>query len=275
MKLQTLFILVPFAGILASCVTVEPPTETKFLSSYSGLEKQSKLSGALIYRGNLSKMDNYDKVYVEDVAMQGTIAEKSADGKDINQRKLANEAEAEMLAESFEESLKAAFGSTMEVVSRPQRGSLTVRAAVVEMEPNRPLVFAATYAPYASTASTAMRVITGKSPGAGSVMIQAEIVDSMTKERFLAYVDEDQTSKTELLGGLSRWGRAKSAFRGWSKKFHKTVSEAAVADVTPVRVASTDSKKPVKPTQVDAPKKKLFFAKNKEKTNRKPLFRRA
>ncbi len=214
---------------LSSCVTVSPPTETKFLSSYQGFDKPSAMQGKLVYEGDLEKMSRYDKVYVANVPVHGTTVEHDSI---FTKMQGASHSEAKMLADTFEQTLKEELSSSFTVVSRPEHGSLTVRASVVEMKPNTPVLFATGFAPVSLATGEAIKAIKGSYPGAGSVAIQAEVVDSVTKERYFAVIDKDRTGKNEVIGGLSRWGRAKTAFRKWSRQFRDKMESGELTSAT-------------------------------------------
>ncbi len=223
MKPQTALLLcIPIALGLSSCQTTsksKSPTHTGFLTSYHGFSKGEKRNGDLVYKGKMDKLRSYKKVYI-DVSIRGEVKEH----RNIKDRiKGANQQDANLLAAEFENALKGALGSTFRLVNRPERGSLTVRAAVTDMQPNTPIVFAGGYSPVSFVAGTAIWAVKGQYPGSGTVKMQAEVIDSVTKERFFAIIDEDRTGKNEVISGLSRWGRAKKAFRKWSGQIHDTI----------------------------------------------------
>lgn len=200
---------------MVSCQTNDSPPRGNYLGSYQGFWRESGMNGALVHEGDLAKMSRYQNVYVEDVAVRGMVLEHH-NGR--IRRAAPDREEADMLAQAFETALAKSFSATHNLVSEPIPGSLTVRAAVVEMEPNTPILFAAGYTPASFAATSALWAVRGDFPGSGTIAIQAEIIDSETKERFYALIDEDQTGKTEVVGGLSRWGRAKKAFWKWSRE---------------------------------------------------------
>ncbi|MEM1295270.1 MAG: DUF3313 family protein [Verrucomicrobiota bacterium] len=210
---QLLLLAALFA--MVGCQTVESPPRGNFLDSYHGFWRESGLNGALVHEGNVARMNRYENVYLEDVSVRGMVLEHH-NGR--IRRAAPDREEADMLAEAFEAALRKSFGQSHTLVSEPIPGSLTVRAAVVEMEPNTPILFAAGYTPASFVATSALWAVRGDFPGSGTVSIHAEIIDSETKERFYALIDEDQTGKTEVVGGLSRWGRAKKAFSKWSRE---------------------------------------------------------
>tara|TARA_R110002096_G_scaffold200639_4_gene384653 strand:+ start:10733 stop:11407 length:675 start_codon:yes stop_codon:yes gene_type:complete len=210
-----LFLFIGVMTGLVSCKSIESPPSGNYLGSYHGFSKKPGINGALVYEGNLAKLRSYQDVYIEDVSVRGMVLEHH--NRRIR-RAAPNREEANMLAESFETALTQSFGEKLHLVDQPIPGSLTVRAAVVEMEPNSPLLFAAGYTPTSFAATSALWAVRGDFPGSGTVAVQAEIIDSETKERFYAMIDEDQTGKTEIVGGLSRWGRAKKAFWIWSRE---------------------------------------------------------
>ena len=76
-------------------------------------------------------------------------------------------------------------------------------------------MFVASSAPYVGTATAAAGVVTGAKFGRGSAKIEAELLDSVTRERFYSAIDENVGSKLEFVQGMSRWGHVELAVRQW------------------------------------------------------------
>jgi len=211
MKLRYLAFLSLLGLCLMSCETTEP-SSARFLTSYRGFEKAPGLSNAQVYHGNTEKMATYKRVYIEPVRI-------IADGDDK-----ATAEEVRALKSKFESELRSELGLTHTVVSRPGRKTLTVRTALVELHPGTPALFLAGYAPYAGAVSTAIGVATGTNPGAGATTVQAEVIDSRTREQFFAVIDRNQTGKWQPAQGLTRWGQAEASFRKWSGQIRKELA---------------------------------------------------
>jgi len=250
MKILNFFMLPVAALGLVSCETTDH-SSAKFLSSYKGL-KSSGLGGTMVYRGDDRDLASYQRVRIEPVRVIST-GPVGSDGQ--VKKSHASSAEARQLAKQFEAELRRELGETHRVVSSGGHGTLTVRAALVELRGANTPIFLAGYAPYAGTASTAIRLATGNTPGSGAATVQAEVVDSRTREQVFALVDRDQSSKLELTEGLTRWGQAQSAFKEWSTRIGKELTPVAgKEEKTKVAEASKPAKTKVAKEKVAKPK---------------------
>lgn len=198
---------------MVSCKTVTP-SRTDYLSSYSKMDKQGPLSGAQVYQGDVEDLKNYDKLYIEDVRFLGsTNGEKKTD---------VTSAEAKELTQAFRSNLQNELGKSLDIVNHRGRSTLSLRVAITDAQASKPAVFLATYAPYVSTASAVVGVASGKTVGAGSATMQAELLDSVTRERYYAIVDQKQGGKLQPQG-VMRMGHAKASVKKWSRRFGKLV----------------------------------------------------
>jgi hypothetical protein len=215
MKFTNLIILTLAGGALISCETTAP-SKTKFLSSYDGFEKAPGLSNAQVYRGDVEDLDSDERVYIEPVRV---IASEATTGK-------ASAEEIGTLKAQFHSELKEELSKSHTVVNRPGSSTLTVRTALVELHPGNPALFLAGYAPYAGAVSTAIGVATGTVPGASAAAVQAEVIDSRTREQYFAVIDRNQSPKWDPGQGLTRWGAADASFRKWSRQIRKEITAA-------------------------------------------------
>jgi hypothetical protein len=262
MKILKLFVLLGLALGLVSCQTTEP-SSAKFLSSYQGL-KSSGFGGTMVHRGSGVDLSSYDRVRIEPVRVIGS-APVGANGE--AKKSHATSAEARQLAKQFESELRRELGETHRIVSSGGRGTATVRAALVELRGANTPVFLAGYAPYAGAASTAMRVVTGTTPGSGAATVQAEVLDSRTRKQLFVLVDRDQSAKWEITEGLSRWGQAESAFKEWSARISKELTPVAGRQERAKTVAEKKSAEP-KARKEKAPKEKIAKAKGGSESGR-------
>ena len=160
-------------------------------------------------------MERYRRVIIEDVRV---IPYKRKDPKE----KAATRQEAEELAELFEDILEEELGKYYEITRYRSYSTLSVRAALTELEPSNPAMFAVNYLPYAGAATTGLSMIQGETLGAGTTTFEAEVVDSRSRRQLFAIVDQFKGSKLQP-SGLEKWGQAKSAMRTWSRQIRKGI----------------------------------------------------
>ena len=226
MKTQTyvLFLtLAPFCTLFQSgCKTTETAPSSgsasgQFLTSYGGYQKKSKLDDRLVYHGNLEKVHQFRKIYLEEVAVlrPSDMAKKKITTEDLMR-----------LQQLFRTTLQNEIaGTRFELASGPGPGTLSVRTAVVDIHPGNPAMFAVGSAPYVGAATTVAGVATGAKFGRGSAKVEGEMLDSMTRERIVGIIDEDVGSKLEIVQGLSRWGHVELAMKHWAKRFGKFLAD--------------------------------------------------
>lgn len=210
-------IIIPFLASAHALMVVScTPTTSKnqdFLSSYGNLKQASQLSDAKIYRGDMKKAKRYDSVYIEEVRVQ---APENQVKKKISDTDLANLRK--MLISSLEKGLTE---SSYKLTSTKGPKTLALRAAITDIHPGNPKLFATGYIPYVGTATTALGATTGSKFGAGSAIVEAEVIDSMSKEQFFAIIDKNVGSKLEVTAGLTRWGHIEKSFEEWAKRISK------------------------------------------------------
>ena len=205
---------------LVSCKAIKSKNEN-FLTNYDGFKQSSGWNDAISYEGDLAKLKDYQSVYIETVKL---IPPENPDKFDLT--KNATIEEYEELERAFRGALETELGSEFPLVSSPGPGTLSVRAAALDIQPGNPLLFATTYAPYVSIASAAVGVVSGSKVGSADVVVEAEIIDSVTREQYFALIDRTGGSKLRPISGMSRWGHVEKAFRSWSRKFRETVKSA-------------------------------------------------
>ncbi|MEC5128243.1 DUF3313 domain-containing protein [Verrucomicrobiales bacterium BCK34] len=252
MVIQRALLFLPFF-LLVSCETTEPD-KRHYLSSYRGLETQTGPLGnpSLVRSADPERLKRYTKVIIEDVKV---IPTKNQDPK----LKYATREESEQLAEQFEDILEKELGKSYEITKRRGYNTLAVRAALTELRPSNPALFAVNYMPYVGVAATAVQVLSEKKEalGAGSASIEAEVVDSRSRRQLYAMVDQLKGGKLQP-GSLEKWGQAQGAMRGWSRKIHRGIKANAPATSTTKKPAAQKpaTKKPEKKKPAPASKKK-------------------
>lgn len=236
---------------LIGCETTEPAVKRNYISSYRGMSEDasSALNKSLVKKSDPSALKKYTKVMIEDVKV---IPAKNLPPK----AKTATREEGERLAEHFEDTLKKEFGAHYQITNYRGSNTLLVRAALTDLQPSNPGVFVFNYLPYTGVLTTGMTLATGKTPGAGSTSMEAEVLDARTRRQLYAIVDQYKGSKFQP-GGIEKWGQSEGAMRAWSRKIRLGVQGTAPATTT--KSATTPKKSATKP---EPEKKKLWVRKS-------------
>lgn len=217
MKFLLRLTLVLSSLFLIGCSATQSKNKS-FLSSYDGFKQDSKFNNQSSYRGNLDKLPTYKSIFLEKA-----IVMEPENMEDLG----VTAAELNKLEEAFRSALtKELKESRYTLTSKASPETLSLRAAVTEIHPGKPELFAVGYLPYVGTAITAAQLTTGANVGEGSAVIEAELLDSVTRERFFAVIDENAGNKLDVVSGLSRWGHVELAFRKWAATIREEVARS-------------------------------------------------
>lgn len=140
--------------------------------------------------------------------MVGPIEVRRAEGVKTD----ASDEDLRALADYFAESLRTEFSKHYEVAESPGPGVARFRAAITGAQTATPLL----------NVHPATR-FTGA--GAGSVIAECELVDSVTGEQIVAYVESRQGPRVGL-EGTSRLGDAQAVLRGWAAQVRRRIDAA-------------------------------------------------
>ncbi len=252
MIIRYVFLLCPVL-FLIGCETTEPGVKRHYISSYRGMSEDtsSVINKALVKKSDPTVLKKYTKVMIEDVKV---IPAKNLPEK----QKTATREEGERLAEAFEETLEKEFGNHYQITNRRGRNTLLVRAALTDLQPSNPGVFVFNYLPYAGVLTTGMTLATGKTPGAGSTSMEAEVLDSRSRRQLYAIIDQHKGSKFQP-GGIEKWGQTEGAMRTWSRKIRLGVQPSSDK---PEKVAKAEN--PVAKTTARTAKSEKSSPKSKD-----------
>ncbi len=244
--------------VLVACETTES-TRPRHLSSTRGLQETSGGPGNKALEKTLdpNALTRYRKVVVEDVKVSQS---KSSDPR----ARTASRSDAERLAERFEEILRDELRPHYQITNSRGRDTLVVRATLTDIQASKPELFVFNYLPYAAAVTTGYSVATGKTPGAGSTTVEAEVVDSSSRRQVYALVDQYKGSKFQP-SGIDRWGQTESAMRSWSRKIRSGIHGAA-PKAAPATQAK--AKAPASKTVEKKPAEKTPATKSKASTKR-------
>ncbi len=96
---------------------------------------------------------------------------------------------------------------------KPGPGVLRLRAAITDIEKTTPIM----------NIHPAMKI---SGIGLGGASMEAEAVDSQTRERVIAVVDSREGSRASIGAGLQTFGHAKQVMDFWVERFRKNLDKA-------------------------------------------------
>ncbi|HLF18721.1 MAG TPA: DUF3313 domain-containing protein [Candidatus Omnitrophota bacterium] len=196
MNKRFLFIHCIVFMVLTGCATVEMKrTETGFLSDYSGLEEDEESKGMYIYTNpNANIAQGYSKVIIAPVEFKLDPSVEAHQMKGEDRQKLTD-----YFYKELEDGLKENYTITTEA----GEGVLLLRTAVTDVLPNK--VYLNLH--WSTTLIGA---------GIGGASLEAELVDSLTGERVLAFIDARKGKKLNYTKGLTKWGHTKEVLGIWA-----------------------------------------------------------
>jgi hypothetical protein len=193
------------AGLFLVSCTATNSRDGNFLTSYKGLKQESKFNDAVTYRGDVAKLKDYDKVFIEEVKVYPPVR---------MEEKKVTQAELDRLGSLVDSTLRDQLrGTRFALVSSKGKKTLSLRAAITDLYPGDPKFFITGYLPYVGVLGSVTGAVRGRNPGAGSATVETEITESMTREVFFAGIDRKAGSKLQIRSGLSRWGHVDAAVK--------------------------------------------------------------
>jgi hypothetical protein len=170
-------------------------TETGFLSGYSGLEENEELKGLRVYKNpDVNISERYSKVLIAPIQFKLDPTIKEHEMKFEDRLKLS---------EYFHERLAENLSKNYEITDEPGKDVLLFRAAVTDVLPNKVYL----------NLHWSTTLIGG---GIGGASLEAEVVDSLTNERVLSFVDARKGKKLNYTKGLTKWGHTKEVLGMWA-----------------------------------------------------------
>jgi hypothetical protein len=197
--LRLIVFLISCSILAMSPACTEKKTKvTGFLSDYTRLERTN---GSLRYI-NIERLATYSRFIINPVKFQPYHKGKS--GPDQETRTA--------LTNYMHQAVINALVDRYMIVSQPGPGIAIVDIAITDIED-----------PVQVMSSSPLASISGK--GAGSVSLEAEVLDSQTYEQIGALI-ESQKGKRVSLKNLKKWEHVKSVMDDWAKKFRERLDEA-------------------------------------------------
>jgi len=172
-----------------------------FLSDYSKLQAKSEVSYRYLAPGRLSK---YSKFIIDPVTIHLHRRSKA--------KKKTSDADRTDMKNYMHAAIVKAIEDSYEVVHGPGRGVARIRAALTDIK----------------KADVLLNIHPGSKlmgAGLGGVSLEAEIIDSETREQIAALV-ESQLGDRLSFAGLSSWGDAKAIMDDWAQRTRDRIDEA-------------------------------------------------
>jgi len=179
-------------------------TESGFLSGYSGLEEDDELKGMRVYKNpDVNIVERYSKILVAPVKfkLDPTVKEHEMEYEDRMK-----------LSDYFHEKLNEGLLKNYELADEPGADVLLFRTAITDILPNKVYL----------NLHWSTTLIGG---GIGGASLEAELVDSLTGEQMLAFVDARKGRKLNYTKGLTKWGHTKEVLGMWAEHIVKNLDD--------------------------------------------------
>ncbi len=202
-KIMSIALAIIFLGSVAGCAT-QQAAKSGFLSDYSQLKPDPAFDGARRYQNPAKPLNQYRKFLLDPVVVHFA---PNAKGTAISP------GEIKKLADYFHDRAVEELSKRYQVVQKPGPGVLRVRAAITDIEKTTPIM----------NIHPAMKM---SGIGLGGASMEAEAIDSQTRERVIAVVDSRQGSRLSVAAGLQTFGHAKQVMDFWIERFIKQLDKA-------------------------------------------------
>lgn len=182
--------------VLTGCATRQlEPTHSGFLNNYSGFTADAVFKGMRVCKNPERDIGAlYSKVIIRPLQFKLSPAFKA--------RQIAED-DRSKLADYFYGQLKEGLAKYYGIVDDPGEGVLVIRTAVTDILPNK--VYLNLH--WATTLVGA---------GIGGAAFEAEMVDSLTGERVMAFIDARKGKKLNYMKGLTKWGHTQEVLGVWA-----------------------------------------------------------
>lgn len=194
-------------------------TETSgFLGDYSMLLEGGQDEALLRYVNPGADFSKYTKIRIEPIEIYAASGSALA--------RLPRE-DAQALVNYLDASVREQLKDDYELTDDATENGMTLRIALTEAKGSKVVLdTVSSVVPFGIAASALKKLATGTPTGVGSARAEMELVDSVTKERLIAAVDERVGRK---YGGdfkkLSKWQDAKDAYDYWAEQLKAKLAQ--------------------------------------------------
>jgi uncharacterized protein DUF3313 len=206
--------LVASAVVASGCGIIRPTRgrwaeeapHSGFLRDYSQLKPHDDYPAQEIFIAPDAEWTKYDAVYIESVTIWVADAEKAPSPED--QKKLTD-----MLYKSLSDKI----GEKFKIAEHPGPGVLELRAAITEARGAKVVLnTVTTVIPQLRAASTILGLATDTAAFVGAASGEAELTDSVTRDRLAAAIDTRAGTKG-IMRMLSKWADVEAIFDYWGE----------------------------------------------------------
>ena len=182
--------------VLAGCAVKKLElTESGFLSGYTGMVEDEEVKGLMVYKNSeVNIAERYSKILVAPVKFELDPTVKAHELSFEDRMKLSD---------YYHEQLNEKLLEHYDLAEEPGADVLLLRSAITDILPNK--VYLNLH--WSTTLYGA---------GIGGASIEVELVDSVTNERMLAFVDARKGQKLKMISGLSKWGHTQAVLELWT-----------------------------------------------------------
>ena len=189
--------------LFAGC-TLKQRTHSGFLGDYSGLEPGPNVQGSYVYRKPGFDPAQYGKFMIDPI---GVHFAPDAAGSAVSPDTL------KQLTDYFHAKLVEELSEHYQVVDQPGVGVMQLRIAITDVKK--------------ATAALNIHPATKLSGvGLGGASIEAEGIDTESRQRLFAFVHTREGNRLSIAEGLQDWGHAKQAMDFWAEQLVARLDEA-------------------------------------------------
>ncbi|GJL69825.1 MAG: hypothetical protein NPIRA06_24600 [Nitrospirales bacterium] len=189
-----------------------------FLTDYTSLRPSPDDSGAWSYRKPGVNFKDYNTIMLDPLVIFPSQHSEYGGLDGLT---------AWRLALAFQESMSRALAGGYEIVKDPGPGVLRLRAALTDVMLERPAL--ASSVPLLPLANDFLiqgaEKISGMNALEGEAAIEAEILDTQSQERLVAYVEQRMSSEVLLTREKDSLGPVLEIFDYWAKKLRQRLDE--------------------------------------------------
>ncbi len=201
--------LVAFTLTVVACAGTRgrrsAPEESGFLRDYSMLTEREGASAKLSYVDSEADWSGYHAIWIESVSMWANSETSEVEPEDQ-----------QMLIDFFYKALHDELSKDFQIADGPGPGVLQFRAALTEAKgANVPLKAITTIVPQLKLVTTLVGSAADIAVTVGEATLEAEVMDSVTKKRLAAAVDQQAGKKWYTQ--LKTWSDVKAACEHWSE----------------------------------------------------------
>jgi hypothetical protein len=196
------------------------PEQSGFLRDYSQLTEDKDRPAKLSYVNEDANWSDYDAIWIESISMWANEETDKLEDEDKH-----------MLTGYLFNAVHAELSEHFKIADGPGTGVLQFRAALTEAKgANVPLKAITTIVPQLKLASTLIGSAADIAVTVGEATLEAEVLDSMTKVRLAAAVDQQAGKKWYTQ--LKTWSDVKVACEYWAEKLREMLVKKGVKEKT-------------------------------------------